>query len=125
MGENFNGELGNGTEKQPRYSWGDVSGIEDATALSMYAKAVCALMEDTTVRCWGDNRFGGLGVGPVTGPSQNTPWPEMARTPTGILRGVVEVSPVASMTCARTMYGEVLCAGDPTFGNPNPLHDIT
>lgn len=64
-GSNQWGELGNGTTT----TWttpnlpAHVSGITTATAVATGAAHSCALLSDSTIRCWGYNGAGGLGNG--------------------------------------------------------------
>jgi alpha-tubulin suppressor-like RCC1 family protein len=63
-GSNWDGELGNGDStltSQP--SPVDVVGLTGATALSDGRNSVCALLNDGTVKCWGANAEGQLGIG--------------------------------------------------------------
>ena len=71
-GYNGNGQLGNGGSPT-FYSRTPVTviGISGAIAISAGAYHSCALLVDSTVKCWGDNSFGQLGNG--THSNSNTP----------------------------------------------------
>ncbi len=74
-GSNDLGLLGNGTRSEPElcpevfFDAGcsstpeEVSGIGNATAVSVGQEAACALLVNGHVDCWGDNGFGELGNG--------------------------------------------------------------
>lgn len=64
----------------------------------------CALLEDGTVQCWGDNTYGQLGDGTTI--DRGTPAPVPA------LSGVVELGAGGLHTCARTTDGRIHCWGD-------------
>jgi alpha-tubulin suppressor-like RCC1 family protein len=64
----------------------------------------CVVMDDGTVRCWGDNTYGQLGLG-CSSPSWNTPI-----TVPGI-SGATRVFVGPSMTCALLAGGRVKCWG--------------
>jgi alpha-tubulin suppressor-like RCC1 family protein len=64
-GQNEFGALGDGT-KEPRTAPVKVVGIDDARSVALggllYGKEhSCAVLEDATIRCWGDNTHGQLG----------------------------------------------------------------
>lgn len=90
-------------------------GIEDAVAVSEGDNGYgCAILRDTTMKCWGsNNRSYELG----DGTDVDRPSPVYARTPDGILRGVVEVS-AGPPTVVRTLSGQVLEAMHPKFIAP-------
>lgn len=61
-GENFSGQLGNGTfDDQP--SPVSVTNLSTAVAVATGTKHTCAIMAAGTVKCWGDNDFAQLGNG--------------------------------------------------------------
>jgi alpha-tubulin suppressor-like RCC1 family protein len=67
-GDGFLGELGNGDATANQFSPVAVIGITTATAISAggvlnnYDQS-CALLTDGSVKCWGDNTYGQLGIG--------------------------------------------------------------
>ncbi|MGD0394970.1 MAG: RCC1 repeat-containing protein, partial [Acidimicrobiales bacterium] len=75
-GDNFYGELGNGTTGGPDEENGydtprPVTGITDAVSVVATESGdvgYCAVLSTGGVECWGDNRFGELGNGTVGGP---------------------------------------------------------
>jgi alpha-tubulin suppressor-like RCC1 family protein len=85
----------------------------------------CAVLDDGTVRCWGNNIHGEVGDGTVTPPtaSQKT----LAVAVTG-LNNIVSVTAGATHTCALRADGTLWCWGDNPFGelgdgttNPSPV----
>jgi alpha-tubulin suppressor-like RCC1 family protein len=111
------------------------TGIDTATAIEAGTFHQCALMQDTTVRCWGENDYGQLGGGTISSPP-DTPTP----TPVTVvgLTGAGAVSGGAFHSCARFPNGTLQCwgrnsegqLGDPaTTGyaspRPVPVTDIT
>ena len=64
-GDNFLGQLGNGTNI-PSNTAVDVSGVAGATAITAGRPHTCALVAGGTIKCWGDNALGELGNGTNT-----------------------------------------------------------
>lgn len=108
-GNNFFGELGDGTT----VSRADARPISSTLRFTVVSKAgahACALAEDGSAYCWGENRWGQLGVGEV--PYNN--FGAMATTPrrvetdtkfTAIAAGGLE------FTCGLTTTGRAWCWG--------------
>jgi alpha-tubulin suppressor-like RCC1 family protein len=70
---------------------------------------VCALIEDGTVRCWGDNGLGQLGDGSrIARPTPGAPLPGLTDV-VGLAAGFVH-------TCAVTGTGSVWCWGENYYG---------
>lgn len=108
-GENREGQLGNGTTANPGTPQPvTVNGITGATAITTGAYHTCALLADSTLRCWGRNDQGQLGNGTVTSSST-------AVTVSG-LTGVAAVSGGGVHTCAVLTNGTVRCWGENQFG---------
>ena len=83
-GASWNGQLGSGAKNTETYTSGSntnttnasfkpvsVSGINTAIAISAGGSHTCALLEDKTVKCWGNNQNGQFGDG--LGASSLTP----------------------------------------------------
>ncbi|TCS39780.1 RCC1 domain-containing protein [Reinekea marinisedimentorum] len=70
-GSNDSGQLGNGSSVDYSATPVAVTGIDNATAISLGISHACALLEDKTAVCWGVNRFGQLGSNEA--PEEATP----------------------------------------------------
>lgn len=100
-GENFQGELGDGTTTH-RSTPVAVSGVTSATDISAGFAITCAPHSDGTLRCWGNNGGGQLGDGTTTN----------RLTPAGVsgISNGVQVS-AATNACARLSDNTVKCWG--------------
>ena len=115
-GDDDDGQLGNGAT-----STGDIDtpptaitlpGSATATAITAGGFHTCALLNDGNITCWGDDRFGQLGNGPITGDIDTPPAPITLpgnATATAITAG-------AAHTCALLSTGNITCWGDDDFG---------
>lgn len=102
-GRNDTGILGTGTGIESSSAPLSVSGLDDATAVTIGWEHACALRESDSVVCWGGNNSGRLG----DGTESNRPLPVAV---TG-LTDVVDVSAGGSHTCAVLANGPVKCWG--------------
>src|SRR5580765_1809917 len=102
-GLNANGQLGD-SSTQPRSAVPvAVSGINSAVAITAGADHACALLQDSTLRCWGKNGQGQLGDGTLTSSS--------TAVPVAGITGVAAVSGGGIHTCAVLTDGTVQCWG--------------
>ncbi|MFN8017113.1 MAG: Ig-like domain-containing protein [Acidimicrobiales bacterium] len=107
-GAGADGRLGTGTTAQwtsPTQVYGLSSGVAFTSAGGNHG---CALMDNATLKCWGLNDGGQVGV----------PTSQQVLTPTTVptLSGVAEVTGGQSATCARTTTGAVKCWGQDSSG---------
>ena len=108
-GNNFVGQLGDGTEFD-RKTPVDVSGLPSGvTALSAGYNHTCAMTTTGGVKCWGANLHGQLGDGSTV--KKKTPVDV-----SGLNSGIVAISADYSHTCALTIAGGVRCWGDNSNG---------
>lgn len=107
-GFNLSGQLGNGTDTGVSLEPVPVSGLEDAVTVSAGGEHACALRDDGSVWCWGQNDVGQLGDGTTT--SRDEP----VRV-TGVV-GAVGITAGRSHSCAAVDDGTVRCWGGGTLG---------
>ena len=110
-GDNFEGQLGNGTTTGSPVPV-DVVGLDSGVAaVAAGGWHACALMETGGVKCWGWNGTGQLGIGGDAPCSQG---PCHSTTPVdvvGLETGVVAVEAGTHHTCAVMETGGVKCWG--------------
>ncbi len=121
-GDDEYGELGDGTlTTAPVPTPVAVGGMVDATAVAAGGRHSCALLADTSVRCWGFNASGQLGDGAVLAAP-----PFASPSPVGVsgLSGVVAVTAGFGHTCALLpsllANGTVACWGDNSTAQLGP-----
>ena len=107
-GQNSNGQLGDGSDDErnvptPISSLGDG---RTAVAISSGAHHTCAILDDGSVSCWGQNSNGQLGDGSYD--ERNVPTPISSL---GDGRTAVAISAGDSHTCAILDDGSVSCWG--------------
>lgn len=86
-----------------------VSGITNAVQVVGGLGYSCALVRDGTVRCWGDNTFGQMGIGATGGGNRGV-------TVVPGLSNVVQLAGGHQHVCAVLRDGTVRCWGSNTFG---------
>lgn len=134
-GSNLHGQLGLGDDRHRGDHRGEMGdrlphvdlGHQRAVHISAGSAHVCALMGDGSVRCWGENLWGLLGVGIRYGDVGDDPGEMGAHLPAVDLGP--DCAPIRSLhaggrgTCALFEDGRVKCWGDNTFGELGLGHD--
>ncbi|MFN8559809.1 MAG: hypothetical protein U0531_21495, partial [Dehalococcoidia bacterium] len=110
-GNNGDGRVGDGTTNHSSTPV-SVTGITNATAITVGGNYTCAVIKGRTVRCWGNNSDGQLGDGTTT--SSSTPV-----AVTGITTAMA-ITAGESHTCALLSGGAVQCWGDNRFRQLDP-----
>jgi alpha-tubulin suppressor-like RCC1 family protein len=108
-GENFNYQLGDGTQNAQSAPGVTAMGVTNASEIHTRGDQSCALLGDGTIKCWGLNADGRLGVG-------NTNY--QIRTPTAV-QGISNVMKFAmgfDASCAIKTDGTLWCWGASYFG---------
>lgn len=129
-GENGLGQLGQGNVQD----WGDQGGelpsALEPIALGTSAVAIaagydhtCALLDDSTLRCWGDNGSGQLGYGDEERIGDDE-LPDAAG-PVELSGGVVRMTAGAAHTCVVLDDQRVVCWGSNNFGQLGYGHTHT
>ncbi len=120
-GRNYEGQLGDGSNTR-RTSAVAVSGLGGkAIAIAPGYWHTCVLMEDGSIKCWGDNLYGELGNG-LSGPGQSSNTPLSVAGLSGRMTAIVSQN---DTSCALSALGGVWCwgrndagqVGDGTFFN--------
>jgi cysteine-rich repeat protein len=118
-GANDFGQLGLGTSAdlsaQKPYQNGVVALGAPAAAIAAGRAHTCALMQDASVRCWGQNDFGQLGLGhtqPIG--DDEPPSAQHAAVPLGA--PVKAIAAGGNTTCAILQTGALRCWGQNDFG---------
>ena len=119
-GDNDHGQLGYGhqqsigDDEHPREA-GDVEVGGTVIALAAGKAHTCALLDDRTLRCWGNNAFGQLGYAHMRDIGDNET-PAAEPNPVDVGGPVKQISAGGFHTCALLMSGAVRCWGDGTGG---------
>jgi alpha-tubulin suppressor-like RCC1 family protein len=119
-GYGSSGQLGNGAFTATQKTPVEVAGVNNSGVLSNIVNIstgtdhACAVSSAGNVYCWGYNANGQLG----NGSSGNTFTPVEVVDPAGgsFLSDIVTVSAGSAHTCALSLFGNVYCWGDNTFG---------
>lgn len=105
IGDNGEGQIGDGLYGGVNRSPTAVVGLPPATALALGKDFSCALTSGGGVKCWGNNRNGQLGDGTAT--SRPTPVDV-----SGLTSGVKAIAAGVAHACALTTAGALKCWGD-------------
>lgn len=109
-GANGQGQLGQGFLSARSLSPVAVQGgLAHVTQVTTGTSHACALLENTSVMCWGSNLHGELGIDSTT--RSMVPVSVKDEAGTGSLTGVQQVVASAGFTCALLINTEVRCWG--------------
>lgn len=114
-GSNSHGQLG-GTAAPSSNLPVVVSGVSSAIAITAGAAHSCALLSSSAIKCWGLNSSGQLGDNTTV--DRFTPVFVVTNALEGfvVFNGAVSVGAGTFHTCAMTVFGNVECWGDDSFG---------
>ncbi|CCH80023.1 exported hypothetical protein [Nostocoides japonicum T1-X7] len=108
-GDNYYGELGNGTTTTSSVPV-TVTGLDARiTSIDAGSNHTCAVLTTGAAKCWGDNHSGELGNGTTTNSS-------VPVTVTGLDAGVASISAGTAKTCAVLTSGAARCWGSNDHG---------
>lgn len=122
-GSNDAGQLGNGDSSRGKSLLPQaVIGLTGVTQLAAGINHVCALLSNSTVRCWGGNAYGELGAAIPFEFFQPMPFPQVVPE----LSHVKTLTANAFQTCALLHNGAPLCWGslDYTASNLGVRHFV-
>ncbi len=105
-GNNNGGSLGDGTFATSRLTAAAVTGISNPISISGGYAEACAVLQDGTVQCWGENTSGEAGSDPNSYSTLLSP-----RQVSGIAN-VAQVSVGEGSACALRSDGNVYCWGN-------------
>ena len=110
-GQNYYGQLGIGSTTSHNTSQNVSLGTgRTAVAVSAGTSYTCAILDDGSLKCWGQNSYGQLGIGSTT----NYDTPQNVSLGTG--RTAVSVDAGDSHTCAILDDGSLKCWGQNSNG---------
>ena len=126
-GYNEFGQLGSGDTDSRGFGSGemgdnlpvvDLGSDRTAVAISSGYSHTCAILDDGSVRCWGSNTSGELGLGDTDnrGDGSGEMGDDLPVVDLGSGRTAVAISAGVSHTCAILDDGSVRCWGSNTFG---------
>ena len=118
-GNNADGQLGHGNQNHrgdnsnemgPNLPWINLGANRSAKTVSVGAYHTCAILDDDSLKCWGDNRYGQLGVG-ISDYRATTP----TAVDLGANKSAKMIATGGNHTCALLNDNSVKCWG----GNSN------
>jgi len=116
-GDNLEGQLGNGGLTNFSLVPVQVEDLIGAVTVEAGANHTCALLSDSSLKCWGENGFGELGNNSFLASNVPVSTGRLSATP-GV--GAVDLAAGGLSTCARLSDASVSCWGDNgsgQFGN--------
>jgi alpha-tubulin suppressor-like RCC1 family protein len=126
-GENYSGQLGLGSREffgdEPGEMHDDLPRVElgasrGARAVDAGAAHTCAVLDDQSVKCWGSNDYGQLGLGDARrrGDGPNELGDALAGVDLGTAARARHVVAGGSHSCAVLESGALKCWGNNTYG---------
>jgi alpha-tubulin suppressor-like RCC1 family protein len=118
-GQNFRGVLGlGGTDLSNKLKPTPVPGLTNVKKISTSPTnfTMCALIGDGTVKCWGGNQYGQLGINSMDTGNHTSPAPVLASGDGTPLAGIKDISVGDYHVCALKTDSTVLCWGWGLFG---------
>ncbi|WP_394840475.1 RCC1 domain-containing protein [Pendulispora rubella] len=118
-GANGNGRLGRGPMDASQSSTPAPVALPEgsrARQISVGEHHVCAILQDRTVWCWGNNELGGLGSGNTDGKTMVPSESSIPIAVQGLPTGALYVSVGGGFTCATLADYSVTCWGSNRFG---------
>ncbi len=126
-GENTSGQLGLGDTAARGNAAGEMGDAlptvslgtgRTATTVTAGESHTCAILDDATVKCWGGNSFGQLGLGDTSarGDAAGEMGDALPAVNLGTGRTATAIAAGAGYTCARLDNGTVKCWGTNVFG---------
>src|SRR6266850_984102 len=122
-GRNSEGQLGDpGTTAYFSAAPVPVTGITSAATVTSGGYHTCALLQDGTVRCWGQNDYGQLGNGSAITKRPAPPVPSPTPIPVEVIgiTTAVAIEAGAFHTCALLEDGTMQCWGWNEYGQLGP-----
>jgi alpha-tubulin suppressor-like RCC1 family protein len=118
-GQNFRGVLGlGGTDLSNKLQPTPVPGLSKVKKISATATGslMCALLDDGTVKCWGSNDRGQLGINAADSGNHTSPTPVLASANGTPLSGIRDIAAGQFHACALKTDSSVACWGWGLFG---------
>ncbi|HJN55035.1 MAG TPA: hypothetical protein QF646_01445, partial [Candidatus Poseidoniales archaeon] len=133
-GDNRYGQLGTGDQTDIGHKSADTGNNLAALDFGASARATdvafgdahgCALFEDGTVRCWGANGHGQLGIGSTTPHYLPAPPVDLGTHPDGGPYTATAITAGSYHTCALLSDGKIKCWGHNSYGQLGQGHSDT
>lgn len=115
-GSNSHGQLGGGVVGQDSASPVTVTGVVNAISVAAGESHSCALLFDTSVKCWGNQYRGRLGNGQSSAGAVLYPVAVMGEVGETLLSDVRDISAGGQHSCATLSSGRVYCWGSNLYG---------
>jgi len=107
-GMNDAGQLGMKSDTEPHKKPVNVANVANVVKLTAGEASTCAVLADSSVRCWGSNGEGELGLGSRT--------PDERPAKVAALQNIEDICLASAHGCALTKQNKLLCWGANAFG---------